>query len=427
MVKTWNGAFVNNNLQLNTPKNDTFTSLLGLSLRKNPKRAHLLVSTVLGKHIPQQPAIIKYAAGVLGEKILANENPDYVATRSTETLIKAINFDDFAVNAPLSHEPENKFVVFGYAETATGLGACVAEVLKADYIHSTRSPEPGRLDYGSFEEEHSHATSHHITPPDNEFFENKIIVLVDDELTTGKTVINTIEMFEQKQHTPVYYIATLTDLRTEESHRKFAEFEKAAGVKVHVVSLTSAEVVIPENTIEKANKIIFVLKQFPELTSDLNAEVNIIPVPFELEPLKNGVGHADFEEYKKVAEELAEKVTFQTMDKVLVLGNEEETYLPLLVAEKLAENKEIVVHSSSTTRSPVVAYNNPEYAIRTRIKYKIDIGQGLEKRFAYNITPGFYTHIVLVLEPGEVEQLSWFIKNLKTLTQKITIIERTSK
>ncbi|MFE2308485.1 phosphoribosyltransferase domain-containing protein, partial [Streptomyces sp. NPDC059411] len=69
--------------------------LLGLALRRNPKRAHLLVSQVLGKHVPQSPATV-YAAGYgLGER----------------------------VRELLGEEEAASAVVLGYAETATGLGA----------------------------------------------------------------------------------------------------------------------------------------------------------------------------------------------------------------------------------------------------------------------------------------------------------------
>src|SRR5204863_21975 len=69
--------------------------LVELALRRNPKRAHLLVSTVLGKHIPTDPRVVYATGRRLGA----------------------------AVRAAL---PECPALVLGYAETATGLGHCVA-------------------------------------------------------------------------------------------------------------------------------------------------------------------------------------------------------------------------------------------------------------------------------------------------------------
>ena len=85
----------------------TLDGLVELALRRNPKRAHLLVSTVLGKHVPTDPRVVHDAGLRLGRA---------VAQRSTV-------------------EPA---LVIGFAETATGLGHCVAEALDAPYLHSTR-------------------------------------------------------------------------------------------------------------------------------------------------------------------------------------------------------------------------------------------------------------------------------------------------
>ena len=43
--------------------------LVGLALRRNPRRAHLLVSRVLGKHIPVTPDVAVAAGRLLGELV----------------------------------------------------------------------------------------------------------------------------------------------------------------------------------------------------------------------------------------------------------------------------------------------------------------------------------------------------------------------
>ena len=71
--------------------------LCGLALRDNPLRAQLVVSLVLGKHVPVSPAQIRRASASLGALVAPLAGP-----------------------APL---------VFGYCETATALGHQVAEAL----------------------------------------------------------------------------------------------------------------------------------------------------------------------------------------------------------------------------------------------------------------------------------------------------------
>ena len=49
---------------------DGVTELVRLGLRRNPKRAHLLVSTVLGKHIPTDPVRVRGAADRLADLVV---------------------------------------------------------------------------------------------------------------------------------------------------------------------------------------------------------------------------------------------------------------------------------------------------------------------------------------------------------------------
>ena len=139
---------------------DGVDGLVELALRRNPKRAHLLVSTVLGKHVPTDPRVVHDAGLRLGRAVAARVEPE---------------------------------LVIGYAETATGLGHCVAEALGTRYLHSTRRVVDSVIASGSFEEQHSHATGHLLLPEDPALLTSPgPVVLVDDEFSTGATALNTI-------------------------------------------------------------------------------------------------------------------------------------------------------------------------------------------------------------------------------------------
>ena len=121
------------------PGDPALADLVGLALRRNPQRAHLLVSTVLGKHSRPTRAPSTAAGLRLGA----------------------------AGRGPCSATPTDRALVLGFAETATGLGHCVAEALGARrYLHSTRRAVARRRPVGRFEEEHSHATGHLLLPDD---------------------------------------------------------------------------------------------------------------------------------------------------------------------------------------------------------------------------------------------------------------------
>lgn len=141
----------------------TATQLVRPGLRRNPRRAHLLVSTVLGKHIPVDPEVV-IAAG--------DELADLVHT--------AVGGSDVDV--------------LGFAETATGLGHTVATALGAhSYLHSTRRTVPGMTVHGEFEEGHSHATDHLLMPTSADLLAGDLpLILVDDEISTGATALDAL-------------------------------------------------------------------------------------------------------------------------------------------------------------------------------------------------------------------------------------------
>ena len=71
----WSGQWVADRLGV-ALHGDGLHDLLGLALRRNPKRAHLLVSHVLGKHVPQRPDVVHGHGCELGERVRDLLGPD---------------------------------------------------------------------------------------------------------------------------------------------------------------------------------------------------------------------------------------------------------------------------------------------------------------------------------------------------------------
>lgn len=142
-------------------------SLFGFAERRNPKRAFLFVSRVLGRHIPVRPSVMQASYERLAAKIPAD------------------------LPGPV--------LIMGMAETAVGLGAGVHRAYSAArpdsvYMVSTRHPVGTEL-LTRFEEEHSHASAHLIHMPIDlsvikMMLRARSLVLVDDEASTGKTFVN---------------------------------------------------------------------------------------------------------------------------------------------------------------------------------------------------------------------------------------------
>ncbi len=86
--------------------------------------------------------------------------------------------------------------------------------------------------------------------------------------------------------------------------------------------------------------------------------------------------------------------------RVLVLGFEELMYAPLRLARELEQVVSAEVRFSTTTRSPVLALDDPGYAIRSRIVFPAhdDPDDGPGARYAYNVAGGGFDAVVAVVD-----------------------------
>lgn len=139
-------------------------ALCTFARRRNPKRAFLIVSRLLGRHIPVRPSAMREAARELAAAFPA-DLPGPVLT-------------------------------VGLAETAVCLGQTVHEERarlsggESHYLHSTRQEIEAPL-LCRFEEPHSHASAHLVYRPEAlDLTRIRTLLLVDDEISTGTTLVN---------------------------------------------------------------------------------------------------------------------------------------------------------------------------------------------------------------------------------------------
>lgn len=145
-------------------------ALCDFAARANPKRGFLIVSKVLGRHLPTPPEALRAAADALAAQI-----PDL---------------------------PES--VLFcGMAETATGLAQSVWAAWRvrhptseSAYVQSSRQTAPGAAVLCRFEEGHSHAASHMVQVAgeiEALLPRASSLVVIDDECSTGSTFVEAAE------------------------------------------------------------------------------------------------------------------------------------------------------------------------------------------------------------------------------------------
>ncbi|GAA5151643.1 hypothetical protein GCM10023340_30770 [Nocardioides marinquilinus] len=361
---TWTGEWVHAHAGLELAGDAGLPDLVGLAVRRNPRRLQLVVSNVLAKHVPVAPASARAAADRLGDLVL-------------EALDGA--------------RPD---LVLGYAETATGLGHLVADRVGAPVLHSTRRPGWSAL---SFEEEHSHATTHRLQPADEGWLRTTgPLVLVDDELTTGRTLLNTVRELHAACPREAYVVAALVDLRPDAARALVDEAAAELGARIEVVALARGEVRVggePDAAVAAA--LDTALPPPPAPRADEVATTVTWPADVPTGG-RHGLRAADAAFDAAVAALAAEVDGLLVGDAVHVLGTEELMYLPHRLAEAL-DHREVTV--SSTTRSPVVVVDDPGYAVRHGITFAAHDGaDDGAPRFAYNLEPGRFDTIVLVVD-----------------------------
>ncbi|MFH8527992.1 phosphoribosyltransferase domain-containing protein [Streptomyces tendae] len=396
----WSGSWVAERLGVGLTGDEALTGLLGLALRRNPKRAHLLVSNVLGKHVPQSPSVVHGHGVALGRR----------------------------VRDLLGAEAAERAVVLGYAETATGLGHSVADGLgSAPYLHSTRRPVATVARAGGFEESHSHATSHLLLPEDPALLAGDgPLVLVDDEFSTGNTVLNTVRALHERYPRKRYVVVALVDMRSPADAGRLDDFAREIGARVDLVTTASGTVQLPPGVLEKGQELV-ARHETPatDPTTEPTADPTTGPtgrVP-AAEPsatvrrvelrwphdVPDGGRHGFTPAHRArleaalpaMAARIAEALPTGAR-RVLVLGFEELMYAPLRLAHALEQTVggDIAVRYSTTTRSPVLAVDDPGYAIRTRLVFPAhdDPADGPGERYAYNVAGAGFDAVVAVVD-----------------------------
>lgn len=401
-------------LELNVTVNQSFQglpveALFSMALRVNKKRQFLFVSKLIAKHLAVHPAIALGTGTLLASLLMDKEKleaPPQIGKLSR--MIADGIPDSELMKEALTHRVElpKKTVFIGMAETATGLGHSVFQhFADAFYIHTTREDIIGLTPSFVFEEEHSHATSHRVYAPTGMLEDADSIVLIDDEISTGNTLVNLIKALDDQFPGKSYTSLSILDWRSEEQQRHVDQLAENREISIDVLALMSGQFDLLHGS-SPVDGELDELSGTSRLPLNELAYAKSLPhrsttgqqyVPFSGRFGLSSAAHLDIDRWAtQISATLGKQAAHE---KPLIIGIGENMYLPLRFALEL-NNKALV---QTTTRSPIFASDTEEYPIKEKVKFSLPDADGVNQ-FLYNIGKLDITTIYLLAESVTIEE-----------------------
>ena len=328
----------------------------------NNKRNYLVVNALQGKHIP-----------VSGKQSLEMFN----------TLAKKVK---------TTRSKGEKLLLIGFCETATAIGSALAIYLRSFYMQTTRETIKN-VEYLYFSEEHSHATEQKLVEKDIRDFINDVdrIIFVEDEVTTGNTILNIINILEQKYNTEVKFsVASILNGMDKKSLEIYAQ----RNITLHYLIKTDHA-----KYSEIAEKFSGDGKYYPCNTETPKISIKEYQISGYINARRTIMGHKylmackllyhTLENYKKL-----EHIFRQQNKKILVLGTEEFMYPSIYIASLLEKNGN-VVKCHSTTRSPIAVSLEKDYPLHERFSL-VSLYDDNRKTFIYNLDK--YDEVLIITD-----------------------------
>ena len=284
---------------------------------RNAKRGFLLVNPLQGKHIPVSPTASLAMMEELG-RLAAEKVPPFCA-------------------------------VLGFAETATAIGTAVAAGQPGScfYVHTTREHSALKEPVIRFEEEHSHAVSQYLCVGEAEkaLRREGPLAVVDDELTTGKTLLNVVReirgRFPFLADRPVCALSVINRLDAER-----LEALRAEGITCLSLlrPFPDREITAPDVPVREA--------EAPEPSGE-EPRISFLELP-ALPEARRGVETAAYLAACRAGAETAAARLDLRGKRVVALGTE-ECMTPALVLGRMLEKEGAAawVRCHATTRSPI--------------------------------------------------------------------------
>lgn len=356
----------------------------------NTKRNYLVVNPLQGKHVPVSPS-----------KALAL-------------------FSDLADVVRGKYTGE-KLLLIGFAETATAIGAQAAIALGTEYIQTTREVMKG-VDYLFFSEEHSHATEQKLVKNDIDEAVRRVdrIVFVEDEVTTGKTILNIISVMQKEYRKDIKFaVASILNGMSEE-HRMLYE-ENSIDLHYLVKTDHSRYGEIADTFAgDGAYKKCFTdAGEHTNYFSQIEQKVPVVPIAGRMDARRLVDAHAYEAACRKLFEDISVARTLPVKERILVVGTEEFMFPALFIGAELEKlGNEVKCHS--TTRSPIIVSTEEQYPLHARYELR-SLYDADRRTFLYDIDAYDQVLVVTDAELSEDEGVDSLIHALAVQNKNITV------
>lgn len=335
----------------------------------NKKRGYLLVNPLQAKHMPVSPS-----------KALA-------LFSQLADLIRAAH-------------PHDRFLVVGFAETATAIGAAVAASLgeSTHYVHTTRESLSNCAPLVHFDETHSHAVEQLLYCPmwKHWIAEADHLLFIEDELTTGHTLINIVQALSHHALLRDSLRITAASLLNGMQQADFNLFRDQNIGCHYLFPINRAHLhrAFDQHTWDGPS---------PDRQAVPSGQFSSIELHQRPEP-RMGLSATAYNAatYAFAQKALSHLPALSSDDSILVLGTEECMHPALLLGEQLEQNgHRVSVHA--TTRSPIEPRTSAGYPLFERFPLP-SVYDPSRKTFIYNLAQYDYAIIATDAAPNRARQ-----------------------
>lgn len=347
----------------------------------NNKRTYLVVNALQGKHVPVDPGDALRLFGELAEKIKTAYGSE-------------------------------RLLLIGFAETATAIGAALAAELGTCYMQTTRENIEG-VEYLFFTESHSHATEQRLVKTDLDQVIGQVqrIVFVEDEVTTGNTILKITDLIRKTYSQKLRFAAASLLNGMEEEN---LEAYQRRGIDLHYLVKTDHS-------------------RYAEIAGRYRGDGTCFGPDFSAPSVKIEQIRADGwldarrlvdgKRYVEACEDLWSQVKGRLRQeegrKMLVLGTEEFMYPAIFLGSKI---ERCTVKTHATTRSPIAVSTEKEYPLHCRYELR-SLYEKDRITFLYDLET--YDEVLIVTDSGQSipeSENSLINALLRSGNEKITLV-----